>query len=76
MFKCSCLHFPTTASLTLPPPPPTLNPTPFDFVRVSFIHVSWRHFPFFPTLFPSSSPLVTVLNFNVSGYILLACLFC
>ena len=66
-----------------PPPhwslPPTLDPTPFSFVHVSFIHVPWRPFPYFPPL--SLSPLPSgycqfVLYFKVSGCILLACLFC
>ena len=62
-----------------PSPPPTLDPTPFGFVYVSFIHVPWWPFPYVPPLsfspFPSG-PCQFVLYFNVSSYILLACLFC
>ena len=76
-FKYSCLHFlpphPATPSL-----PPTLEPTPFGFGHVSFICVPWWSFPYFRPL--SLSPLPFgychfVLYFNVSGYILLGCLF-
>ena len=78
LFKYSCLHFlPTT--LPHPPSPPTLNPTPFGFVHVSLIHVPWWPFPFFPMLSPTLLPsgyCQFVLYFHVSGYILLACLFC
>ena len=61
-----------------PSPPPTLEPTSFAFVHVYFIHVPWWPFPIFPYY---SSPVLSgycqsVLYFNVSGYILLACLFC
>ena len=37
-----------------PSPPSTLEPTPFDFVHGSFIHVPWWPFPYFPplSLFP------------------------
>ena len=62
-----------------PFPPATLEPTPFGFVHVSFIHVPWWPFLYYPLL--SLSPLSSgscqfVLYFNVSGYNLLACLFC
>ena len=62
-----------------PSPPPTLELNPFCFVHVSFIHVSWWPFPYYSLL--SLSPLLSgyyrfVLYFNVSGCILLACLFC
>ena len=78
MFKYHCLHFLTT---TFPPPThiyltPSILP-PFGFVHESFIHVHLWPFPFFPTLLPSSLPSgyrQFVLNFNVSGYTLLACL--
>ena len=81
-FYCSssCLHFhPTTCSLPHPSPPPTLEPTPFGFVPMSFIHVPWWSFPYYPLL--SFSPLLSgycqfVPFFNVSGRILLACLLC
>ena len=47
-------------------PPPTLDPTPFAFVHVSFIYVPCWSFPLSPTnpLFPSF--LVTVSLFFVS----------
>ena len=59
--------------------PPTLKPTHFGFVHVSFIHVPWWAFPHFAPL--TLSPLPSgfcefVLYFNVSGCILLTCLFC
>ena len=50
LFKYSCLHFPPTQ----PSPLPTLDPTPFDFVHVSFIHVPENPSPF--SLFPPLSP--------------------
>ena len=68
-------HFP-------PPTHPHLPPSilsPFGFVHVSFIHFHLPPFPFFPMLFPSSLPsghCQFVLNFNISGYILLDYLFC
>ena len=78
LFKYSCLH---------PHPPPrhppphtsllsTLKPTPFGFVHYT---CSLTAFLLFPLL--SLAPLPSgycqfVLYFNVSGYILLACLFC
>ena len=46
-----------------PSPPPTLQPTPFGFVHVSFIHIPWWPFSLYPPL--SLSPLL-------SGY----CKFC
>ena len=80
MFKYNCLHFPTT---TFPCPththlPPSI-PLPLVIVHGSLIHVHLHPFPFFPMLFPSplpSSYCQFVANFNVSGYILLASLFC
>ena len=78
LFKYSCLHFlPTT-----PPHPshPHLPPSilaPFGFVYVSFIYVPDNPSPF-SCIIPShllSGYCQFVLNFNVSGYILLACLF-
>ena len=74
----------TVVSISLhhyPTPQPSLPPTsilpPFGFVHVSFIHVPCWPFPYFPplSLFPSDY-CQCVLNFSVSGYILLACLFC
>ena len=63
---------------TAPHLPPSILP-PFGFVHGSSIHVPWWPFPFFPPLFSSPIPCVYcqfVLNFNVFGYSLLACLFC
>ena len=72
--QVSCLHFPCTTF----PAPPSILPH-FGFVYGSFIHVPWLPLPFFPLL--SLSPLPSgywkfVLYFNVSGSILLVCLFC
>ena len=61
-----------------PSPPRTLKPTVFGFVHVSFIHVPWWLLPYFPPLslyLLPSGYCQFVLYFNVSGYILLACLF-
>ena len=81
-FKYNCLHF----HITTHPchthsclPPSNLPPSPFGFVHVSFIHVPWWLFPYYSPLSPP--PLLSgycqfVLYFNVSGCILLACLFC
>ena len=53
--------------------PPTLEPIPFDFVHVSFIHVLMALLLI--SLSPSPSGYCQfVLYFNVPGYILLACL--
>ena len=79
LFKYSCLHF----HPTMPPTPPVSSSHPRTYplgvVHVSFIHVPWWSFPYFPPL--SLSPIPSdycqfVLNFNASSYILLACLFC
>ena len=82
--KYSCLHSPPP---TLPcPTHPHLSPSIlslFGFVHVSFIHVPWwplllPWWPFHPVIpsHLSSGYCQLVLYFNVSGYILLACLFC
>ena len=76
LFNYSCLGLSTT---TLHPPHlPPLLPPPLGFVHVFYIVV-----PENPTLLPSiiSSHLPSgycqiVLNFNVSGDVLFACLFC
>ena len=57
---------------------PPLILTPFGFVYVYFIHVPDNPSPF-PPIIPSHLPsgyCQFVLNFNVSGYVLLACLSC
>ena len=76
LFKYSWLHFPSPLPL---PPIPTLVPTPFGFVHGSFIHVPWWPFLYFPPLSPFPLPsgyCQFVPYFNVSGSILLICLFC
>ena len=71
----SCHHFP----LPHPPPPPCLNPTPlclclwvlYTYSLATLLLLS----PVMPLLFPLW--LLSVCSyFNVSGYILLTCLFC
>ena len=67
MFEHSCLYFHNTTFLHpiyshLPPSILAL----FGFVHGSFIHVPWQPLPFFPLLFPSPSPLVTVSLFLIS----------
>ena len=60
-------------------PPPNLNRTPLWFVHGSFIHVPWQPSLFFPPLSPSLLPsgyCQFVLYFNVSHYILLPYFFC
>ena len=79
LFKYSCLlSLPTTPHYPSHPHFPPLTLSPFGFVHVSFIHV-----PDNPSSFPPiiSSPLPScycqfILNVNVSGHILLACLSC
>ena len=82
LFNNSCPHFPPLLSLALPTPtshfPPLILP-PFGFVHGSFILIPWQPFPVFPLLSQSPQPsgyCQFVLYFNVSGSILLACLFC
>ena len=53
---------------------PPLILHPFGFIHVSFIHVPWWPFPFFPII--PSGYCQFVLYFSVSGYILFAWLFC
>ena len=81
LFKYSCLHFHSTMPPLLSPPhlPPLNLLHPFGFVHVSFIHVP--DLPPLHHLLLSLSLLLSdycqiVLYFNVSGYILLASLFC
>ena len=65
-----------------PPPQPSPPPSPLPpllvTVHVSFIVVLANYSPFSPII-PSPLPsghCQPVLNFSVSGYILLACSFC
>ena len=58
---------------------PPLIPPIFGFVHVSFRVIPENPFPFlphYPLPLPSSGYCPFVLNFNVSGYNLLAYLFC
>ena len=55
-------------------PPPTLHPTPFGFVHLSFIHVSWWPFLYFPHYPSSPSPLVTISLFFISMSLFIFCL--
>ena len=82
LFNYSCPHFPLwlLSCLSYSPPhlPHSILPHPVVFVHASIIHVPW---PFLVFNLLSSSPLPSgyyqfVLYFNVSGYILLTCLFC
>ena len=73
---------PFLTHFSTPPPShphyPPLILFAFGFVQVRFIEVPENPFPF-PLIIPSYLPsgyCQFVLNFNVSGYILLACLFC
>ena len=78
LFNYSCLNFPlTTPSQPQPNPPPS----PASTLPLGFVHVSFIVVPENPPPFIISSPLPSgycqiVLNFNVSGYILLAFFFC
>ena len=72
---CSPHHFPYP---TDPHFSPLILSLTFGFVHGAFIHVPQNSSPFsthYP-LPPPSGYCQFVLNFNVSGYILLACLFC
>ena len=78
LFKYRCLYFPYTNPPTQPSQFPPLILTLFGFVHVSFIDVPENLLPSSPII-PSYLPsgyCHFVVNFNVSGYILLACLFC
>ena len=68
-------HFP----LLYPLRPFTLNPTPLWLCPWVPHSCSFMTLSLLPMLFPSPHPwgyCQFVVNFNVSGYILLACLFC
>ena len=60
-------------------PPPSPASTPSWFYPCVLYSCSWKPFPPFPPFIPShlfSGYYQIVLNLNVYGYILLACLFC
>ena len=79
LFNYSCSHFSPSPSPcpTHPDLQPSILPA-FVFFHGSFIHVPCWPFLYFPplSLLGPSGPCQFVLYFNVSGYILLACLFC
>ena len=50
---------------------PTFKPIPFGFVHMSFIHVPWWSFPYYPSL---HSFLVTVSLFLISMSLVIFCL--
>ena len=59
--------------------PPTLEPTAFGFVHVCLVRVPLMDLPLFSAINPRPihpGYCQFVLYFHVSGYILLACLFC
>ena len=71
-FQYSCLHYPATIF-----PRPTLSPSPALATGPLYVFLD-DPFPSFllsPTSLPSAY-CQFVLNFYVSGYILLTCLFC
>ena len=55
-------------------PLPIHKSTPFGFVQVSFIHVPWWPFPFFPPLSLSLSPRVAVSFFFNWMFVVIICL--
>ena len=70
---------PSTPPQPQPSPPLSPDHNPLGFVHVSFIVVPENPSLSPPPIIPShllSGYCPCVLNFNVSGYILLACLFC
>ena len=76
LFKFSCLHFPPTASPH--PAHPHLPPLNLPALSMCPIHMLTTLpllYPVVPFLLPPGD-CQFVLYFNVSGYVLLACLFC
>ena len=79
LFTYSCLHFSPTTPPTQSVPPPTLDPTLLCLYPCVLYTCSLTALTPSPPIIPSyltSDHCQSVLNFNVSGYILLACLFC
>ena len=70
LFKYSCHFSPTTPHL------PSVILPPFGFVHVPLYMFLDDPSPFSRYPLPSPLWLLSVLYFNVSGYILLPCLFC
>ena len=71
LLKKGCLHFlPTTPHPPQSSPCPTLDPTPFGFVYVSFLHVPLQPCP----LFPPTYHLITVSLFLISTSLVIFCL--
>ena len=79
LFKYSCIHFPPQCSSPLHwPPPSTLNPAPLWFCPWVLCTCSLTSLPRLSPVIHFLLPLSLLsvcFYFNVSGYILLACLF-
>ena len=78
LFNYSSSHFPPYCSLPYPPPLSKFNPHSRSPPPIVFVHESWP-IPFFTPLSPSLVPsghCQIVHFFYVTGFILLACLFC
>ena len=73
LFKYSCLHFPLTALphlIHLHLPPSIQPPLALSVCPLSCSLMTTPHYPLQPPIW-----LLSVCYFNVSGYILFACLF-
>ena len=68
--------FPLCSPLPHSPPPPTLNPSPLWLCPWVLYTCSFMTLHLFPLLSPLLWLLLVCSYFNVSDYILLACLFC
>ena len=66
--------FTTPHPLPHPSPPPILEPTPFSYVHVSFMHVPGWPFPYCPHYPFPPTPLVTVSLFFMSMPLVVVCL--
>ena len=78
LFKYSCLHFPPPLPQPHPSPSHPLSYAPLALSMCPLCMLFAELSPFLPhyPLPLSSGYCQFVLNFNVSGYILLVCLFC